>query len=203
MTADDRKDRAVDATTTVNEEALVSRAREGHIGSFTALVTLHQERAVHAAFAIVGNFEDARDITQEAFVKAYESIRDFGGESRFYTWFYRILANCGKDFLRKKKVRRNLSAWFGWRGEPDDPPVDAASPAPDAAEAAMNRELGNRIFEAMERLPLRQRLAFSLRYLDGMSLEEVANSMRLTVGAAKANLWQAAQKMKHYLEEAP
>src|SRR3989338_8475655 len=95
-----------------NENELIQQARSGDIKSFSALVEIYQERAVHIAYSFLGNFEDARDIAQEAFVKAYESLQSFKAESKFYTWFYRILVNACKDFLRKKRTRWSLMAWL-------------------------------------------------------------------------------------------
>jgi RNA polymerase sigma-70 factor (ECF subfamily) len=188
---------------TNSEERFIREARSGSPASFSRLVEIYQERAVRAAYAFVGNFEDARDLAQEAFVKAYQNLADFREESRFYTWFYRILMNTCKDFLRKKNVRRHLFFWMGPRdgeeGEESDPAADAVSTARTAREEAMDRELGGEIFKQMDRLPHQQRTAFTLRYLEGLSLEETALHMGLTVGAVKATLWQACQKMKKFL----
>lgn len=184
-----------------NKEALlVQQARGGDIRSFSALVEIHQERAVHIAYSFLGNFEDARDIAQEAFVKAYQSLENFKAESKFYTWFYRILVNACKDFLRKKKVRHHLSFWPRQDKEDEkDPLENITDRARDASEELVNRELGNEIFLALDRLPPQQRSTFSLRYLDGMSLEEISENMGLSMGAVKANLWQAGQKMQKSL----
>ena len=185
----------------VNQELLlIEKARSGDIKSFSALVMLYQERAVHIAYSFLGNYEDARDIAQEAFMKTYESLKNFKAESRFYTWFYRILVNACKDFLRKKNVRQHLSFWFRRDGDSeDDPLMNIAGDTSSAAENLMDQELGDEIYKALEKLPLRQRSAFSLRYLEGMSLEATAESMGLSVGAVKANLWHAGQKMQKFL----
>lgn len=182
------------------EILLVQQARGGDIRSFSALVEIHQERAVHIAYSFLGNFEDARDIAQEAFVKAYQSLENFKAESKFYTWFYRILVNACKDFLRKKKVRHHLSFWLRQDKEDEEDPLENITDhAKDASEELANRELGNEIFLALDRLPPQQRSTFSLRYLDGMSLEEISENMGLSMGAVKANLWQAGQKMQKNL----
>ena len=181
-----------------DEALLVESARRGDLKAFSALVEACQERAVRAAYSWVGNYEDARDLAQEAFVKAYENLARFKGESRFYTWFYRILSNGCTDHLRKKKVRRAISFWSA-----DESHEDAEEKIPDAShnakEELLNRELGEEIYRAMEGLPARQKSVFMLRYLDGMSLEEIASSLRLSTGAVKAHLWQAARKMKDFL----
>ncbi len=181
------------------ESALIEEARNGNISSFSKLVEIYQERAVHIAYSILGNFEDAHDMAQEAFVKAYENLQSFRADSRFYTWFYRILVNMCKDFLRKKKVRQHLSFWFHRTDDEDDPLMNIAGQTKTAAENLMNSELGNEIFKAIDKLPAQQRNAFSLRYLEGLSLEEIAETMGLSLGAVKANIWQAGQKMQKLL----
>ena len=173
------------------EEALIAQARKGDLKSFSALVEIYQERALHVACSFLGNEEDARDVAQEAFVKAYENLSSFRDNSRFYTWFYRLLVNHCKDFIRKKTRRREVV----------DPPVfenlTASSRGP--REEAVNQELKQEIYTALDSLPFQQRSVFTLRYLEGLSLEEIAETLVLSVGGVKSNLWQAAQKMQKYL----
>ena len=186
----------------LKEAELIEKARSGDTESFSALVELHQERAIRAANALVGNLEDARDLAQEAFVKAYQNLDRFESKSRFYTWLYRILANTCKDFLRKRKLRRTFSFWFGNEEEGE---TDAISRVPDRSKNAEqmleNRELGFTVQNAMATLPFRQKLVFTLRYMEGLSLDDIASSLNITVGAVKANLWQAGQKMQILLKE--
>lgn len=177
----------------VNEQDLVRQAREGDLKAFTALVELFQERAIHVAYAFVANWEDARDLAQEAFVKAYEGLGNFREESRFFTWLYRILANLSKDFLRKKKAR-NIFVRPGPEG------ADGITGRDAAAELA-GQELGVEILRALDGLPFQQRSAFTFRYLEGLSLEDIAETMGLSTGAVKAHLWQAGQKMRKSLKE--
>lgn len=186
----------------IKEAAYIEEARSGNAGSFSALVELYQERAIHTANSFVGNFEDARDIAQEAFVKAYQNLSGFDGRSRFYTWFYRILVNACKDFLRRKKIRQTVSFWLGRPEDEDDAPDPSANiPDPSRSPSQMlaDRELGASILEAVEKLPGRQKSVFILRYLEGMSLNEIAETLSLSLGAVKAHLWQAGQKMKSSL----
>ena len=185
-----------------HEQTLLDKARSGDSGSFSALVELHQERAIHTANGFLGNLEDARDIAQEAFVKAYENLDSFKSDSRFYTWFYRILLNQCKDFLRKKKVRRAFSFFFSNAEDEDlDPMANVPDGAKNPGQQALDRELGSAMNEALEKLPFRQKSAFILRYLEGLSLEEISATLNITIGAVKAHLWQAGQKMKVLLKD--
>ena len=185
----------------IKEATFIEEARGGNASSFSALVELYQERAIHAANSFVGNLEDARDIAQEAFVKAYENLSTFSGQSRFYTWFYRSLVNACKDFLRKKKIRQTFSFWLGPEEEEDglDPLANVADHSRNALDDILNKELGAAIREALETLPVRQKSVFVLRYLEGMTLNEISDMLGISLGAVKANLWQAGQKMKAIL----
>jgi RNA polymerase sigma-70 factor, ECF subfamily len=192
----------VDLDNKIEEKELIEKARRGDTDSFSALVESHQQRAIHAARSLVGNLEDARDLTQEAFVKAFRNLEGFKSESRFYTWFYRILMNTCKDFLRKKNLRRAFSFWGPAPAEEEtDPLASVPDRSPNAASAMASRELGSALDAALEKLPFRQKSVFALRYLEGMSLDEIAESLGLTTGAVKAHLWQAGQKMKIFLKD--
>ena len=185
-----------------NELLLVEKARGGNVQSFSALVRFYEERTIHLAYSFLGNMEDARDTAQEGFVKAYESLKSFKGGSRFSSWLYRIVINCCKDALRKKKVRRHLAASPAFTtvdGEEISPIENVTARDPDGLKVLMDRELGETIHSALEGLPFQQKSVFALRYLEGMSLEEIAQTLGLSVGAVKAHLWQAGQKMKRSL----
>ena len=173
------------------EKQLIEKAQAGDLEAFSALVRTYQERMVHVAYSFLRNFEDARDVAQEAFVKAYQAMGQFKGKSRFSTWLYRILVNLCKDHLRKKKNK------FEAAELESEPPAQN----PGALKGLMNRELGETIYREIGNLPFSQRSVFTLRYLEGLSLEEIAKTLELSVGAVKANLWQAGQKMKKGLQD--
>ena len=190
----------IDIETNVKEETLVRQARQGDLKSFSALVGRYQEQAIHAAYSFLGNFEDARDVAQEAFLKAYQNSSHFDGRSRFYTWFYRILVNRCKDFLRKKKARPWILFWKDRHEEGAlDPFESIPASGRNALEELVDQEIEMGIWKALNGLPFQQRSVFTLRYLEGLKLEEIAESLSLSVGAVKAHLWQAGQKMKKRL----
>lgn len=186
----------------MDEKQLIEKAKGGDPAAFSELVKKHQEKMLHAAYSFLGNKEDARDIAQELFVKAYHSLPGFKGNSAFSTWLYRILANLCKDFLRKKNVRKNLSVTLK-RDEEDTnaslPEDNIPSAQRDALEQLESREMGALIQEAVETLPFQQKSVFTLRYMEGLSLQEIAESLELSEGAVKAHLWQASQKMQKRL----
>ena len=187
----------------INERELVSRAQGGDLRSFSALVEKYQERAVHIAYSLVGNFEDAKDLAQESFVKAYSALQSFKGDSKFYTWFYRILANTCKDFMRKQAFKKGLVSWV--RGEQDEAGErdifeGIGSEAYNGSRELLRGELREAIQKAIDSLPAQQKSVFALRYLEGLPLAEIAESLNLSEGAVKAHLWQAGQKMRKLLK---
>jgi RNA polymerase sigma factor (sigma-70 family) len=184
-----------------DEETLIRKSREGDLRSFSRLVEMHRERVVRAAYSFVGNLEDAADLSQEAFIKAYDKLNEFNFKSRFYTWLYRILINTCKDFLRRKKIQGFFFVWEKKLADDEtDSQFEGVETSKNAGERLLNKELGEEIVQAMDCLPLQQRMAFSLRYLDGLLIQEVAESMDLSVGAVKAHLWQAIQKLQKWLK---
>lgn len=186
----------------MDEKELIEKAKAQDRAAFSELVKRHQEKMLHAAYSFLGNREDASDAAQEMFVKAYHSLPGFKGNSSFSTWLYRILANQCKDFLRKKNVRKNLSVSLR-RDEEDTNAVLPEEKIPsaqlDALEQLESREMGSLIQEAVGTLPFQQKSVFTLRYMEGLSLQEIADSLELSEGAVKAHLWQASQKMQKRL----
>jgi len=184
----------------LEEGALIRAAQAGQMQAFTALVERHQERAIHLAYSFLGQWEDAREAAQDAFVKAYQNLAKFKGKSQFRTWLYRIVVNQCKDFLRKKKVRRHLAVVLREDEEEKESPENKIVSRSATDQNLLDQELENEIHRAMEDLPFRQKSVFALRYLEGLAYEEIAETLALTAGAVKAHLWQAGQKMKKRLE---
>ncbi len=191
---------AAPAETGVNPGILLARAQSGDVQAFSSLVGLYEEKAIHTACALLGNMEDARDAAQEAFVKAWQHLKSFKGNSQFSTWLVRIVINQCKDMMRKKKNVKFFT-FFSREEEKDeaDPMDRFESRQPDSRKAVMDREIEQEVRRSLEKLPFQQKTIFALRYLEGMSLEEIAEAMSLSTGAVKAHLWQAGQKMKKYL----
>ena len=138
---------------TNTESELIHSARLGDLRSFCLLVEAHQEKMIHAAFSFLGNMEDAKDMAQEAFIKAHQHLHSFNEKSRFRTWLYRILMNHCKDFLRKKKIRQTE--------ELDSETIQASMP--NARGELVNREIETEIQHALGKLPFQQRSVFTLR----------------------------------------
>jgi len=162
--------------------------------AFSELVNRYKEKAIQMAFVTVGNFEEAKDVSQEAFVKAYRSLDRFELRSSFSTWFYRILMNAAKDHLRKRRWKNFLT--FHKTEEMENYFEGLPDPRPSPGRALEGRELGEKTTEALKRLPLRQRWMFTLRFIEGLSLAEISRAAGVSEGAVKAALHFATQKFK-------
>lgn len=175
----------------------------GDIDRYAELVDRYQERAIRLAFGFVGNFEDARDVAQDAFVSAYRSLSRFRGSSRFSTWLYRIVINRCKDIHRHRARHPVVAAGVGGAGDDADGEsslfVDAADPGPGPGDQLANRELGRRLTTAIRSLPMTQRTAFLLHHVHGVSIEEAAGIMGCRPGTVKSHLFRATASLRERL----
>jgi RNA polymerase sigma-70 factor (ECF subfamily) len=163
------------------------------------LVRRYQDRAYNVAFQVLRHHEDALDVAQEAFARAYMSIGRFRGGAAFYTWLYRILVNVAIDHVRARAKGRVVS-----RFQPDasQPGVDAPDPGADPAARLEAREIGAQIVEAVGFLPVYQRTALMLREIDGLSYREIARVMNCSIGTVMSRLHAARQKLRRMLNQA-
>ncbi|PIW64762.1 MAG: hypothetical protein COW13_00515 [Candidatus Omnitrophica bacterium CG12_big_fil_rev_8_21_14_0_65_50_5] len=186
---------------------LIEEFQNGREFAFTELVARHKEKAVQIAYSVLGNYEDAKDASQEAFVKVYRGLAGFEKKSKFSTWLYRILINSARDHARARRWKqlfvRPAVAEDGSEGPDylDRHPDVSMSPR----RRVLNEELKNEMDRAMAALPERQRLIFSLRYQQDLPLSEIAIITGSAEGTVKASLHFAAKKfkesMKNYFKE--
>ena len=180
-----------------DDGALVERARGGDEGAFTALVQRHQDRAFAVAYRLVRQREDALDIAQEAFVRAYQSLAGFKGEARFSTWLHRIVVNLALDHLRRQ-AHRDAGEYQDRRGL-EEAARSVVAPTPDPHEAAEALETRRQIQEGLAALPVEQRAVLLLREIDGLSYKDIATSMRCSIGTVMSRLHYARRKMQAFL----
>lgn len=185
------------------DERVIQSVLLGASDRYGELVDRYQLAAWKLAYSFVGDFEEARDLSQNGFVKAYQNLGRFRGGSRFSTWLYRIVANECKDFLRRK----NRRPFFVSLSAPDEP-EEGASPAipfeledrgSNPREAAQDRELAAQLARAVERLPMKQRTAFLLRHVNGLSLEETSEAMGCRLGTVKSHLFRASESLRSFM----
>lgn len=184
----------MDAEACKRDAELVSQFRSGKESSFDELVRRHMEKSVQLARAVCGNYEDAKDISQEAFVKAYHALKNFKGDAQFSTWFYRILMNTAKDHWRKKKWARFVE----WKqNEAKDNFLESLPSAdPTPGGSALGAEFEGRVSVAIQKLPFQQQWVFLLRFTEDYSLAEIAAATGLAEGTVKATLHFAMKKFK-------
>jgi RNA polymerase sigma-70 factor (ECF subfamily) len=176
---------------------LVSEFRGGSQQAFDELVRRHMNKAMQLAYVVLGNYEDAKDVSQEAFVKAYRALNSFRGQAKFSTWFYRILVNTAKDFLRQRNWKKFLRWDKSESMERFFESVEDVRQSP--ARELLGSELDQKISRAVARLPFKQQCVFTLRFMEGLPLKEIAEITGLAEGSVKATLHFAVRKFKDSL----
>lgn len=177
----------------LTDEALCRQVAERQPGAFERLVERYQERAYRIAWSILRDREDARDCSQEAFLKLHESAGSFAGQSRFSTWFYRILVNCCLDHQRRRRGWRRLLARRDSQDdpEPDDPLERIAAPPSDPTEALEQDRRISRLWSAVEELSPQQRTAVLLQCREGLPTREIAAVLNLSEATVRVHLHRA------------
>lgn len=189
-----------------NESEIIAQAKAGNSRAFCELVERYKEKALSVAYSFCANYEDAKDLSQEAFIKAFKSIKRFKVQSKFYTWFYRILVNICKDYLRRRKRNKfiKLSVKFKLKDglvEPEDIFESVASSVPGPGQQLLDKELGAHLTKAITSLPEKQRTVFTLKNIQGLTLTEIAEISNSALGTVKANLFKATINLQAKLEE--
>lgn len=169
---------------------LVRRVQKGDKGAFDLLVLKYQHKIVNLVMRYVRDPDQALDITQEAFLKAYRAMPRFRGESAFYTWLYRIAVNTAKNYLAAQR-RRPLDVELDMQ-DPEQFDLHAKLKETDTPEGmTLSRELHETVERAIDALPDDLRTAIVLRELDGMSYEEIAQTMDCPVGTVRSRIFRA------------
>jgi RNA polymerase sigma-70 factor (ECF subfamily) len=186
----------------VNDSELIRAAQRGDRAAFEALVRQYDQAVLRLALHLTGSEADARDIYQEAFLKAYRHIANFRFECSFYTWIYRIVTNLCLDHLRKRQTRREDPATITDASGRELDLLDRVSDDRAAANPErdlMRRELGAKIAQALTRLTPRERMVFELKHYQGLRLRTIGEMLNTTEETAKNTLFRATQKLRHAL----
>ena len=182
----------MDATDTADAAAVLARARQGDSEAFRALVERHSRSVFRLAFRMTGNEQDAEDVVQESFIKAYCHLGRFQRRADFGTWLYRIVANCSVDLMRAKQSRHDMSRGESIDGAVEMPATDSAGPE----RLAQSAEIQRRVREALGGLSPLERAAFTLRHHEGRSIEEISRTLGLGTSAAKHSVFRAVKKLR-------
>lgn len=179
----------------------IAAVRQGDLDRFAELVDRYQAPAIRLAYTFLGNYEDARDASQDAFVSVYRSLASFRGGAKFSTWLYRIVINKCKDAHRRRVRQPAIAVRLGSQdgGEDGDFFVDVDDPAAGPGEQLANRELGRRLTAAIRELPMQQRTAFLLHHVHGLPLEDAAEVMGCRIGTVKSHIFRATESLRTQL----
>jgi len=186
------------------DDDLIREAQRGQRSAFDALVRRYDQSVLRLALHMLGNEQDAQDIHQEAFIKAYRHLRNFRFECSFYTWLYRIVTNLCLDQLRRRKSRREDPATVL---DASGDEMDLMANVPDDRSMANpGRELdrkvmGERISEALDKLTPRERTVFELKHYQGLKLRTIGDMLNTTEETAKNTLFRATRKLRSNLAE--
>jgi len=173
-----------------DEESLVRRFQKGEEKAFNELVLKYKEKVFDMILKMVRNKEDAKDLSQETFVRAYHGLKNFRGESSFFTWITRIALNLSINFAKREKFRSFISFLDLKK------PILVVNSSP---EGVMKDEMIQAIDEAVLSLPARQRMVFMLRHYQKYPFKKIAEILGKSEGGVKSNYFHAIRKLRKYL----
>lgn len=190
------------ASTDADDHELVKAAQEGDRRAFQALYKRYERKVYSVAYGFLRNQEDALDVLQEAFIKVHRYLPNFEGQSSFYTWLYRIVANLCIDHLRRGRRKRDVE--FDDRLRHDgskEPPAASAVVAAlgDPSAAVKNKEILSAVQESLGELSEKHRAVIVMRELQGLSYAEMAKAMNCSKGTIMSRLFHARRNMQKLL----
>jgi RNA polymerase sigma-70 factor (ECF subfamily) len=186
------------------ERRLIERCKKGDLDAFDTLIPLHQDRIYNLALRLLGNEDDALDLAQEVFCTAFRKISSFRGDAAFSSWLYRITVNLAKNFWRKGSNR--ILAKGVSLDEPlsphdkDGPSLQIPDHNPGPRQVAAGHELMNILSKNMQSLPLEFRQILILRFTEGLSYEEIAQTLECNAGTVKSRLFRARAELRKLME---
>ena len=184
----------------MNQQELIVQLQQGDEQAFKKLVDEWQDMVYNTALGIVQNADDADDITQDVFVQVYQSVSSFKGESKFSTWLYRIVITKSLDHIKKKKRKKRfgfMQSLFGNNSDEEIHPAEFNHPG----VLMENKERAAELFKALERLPEKQRIAFTLHRLEAQKHQDIATIMNLSVTAVESLIARAKGNLKQLLKD--
>ena len=178
----------------ISNSELVKKSQLGDKAAFEQLVIRHQDLVFSLAYKLTGNREMANDVAQEAFIRAWKAIEKFRGDSTFSTWIYRITVNTAWTLRKKAKKHNTLNI-----DDTYEPIVIDEKKDPELV--AINSDLSSVLINALDKIPIEQRIIVELKNIEGRSHKEIADYLDISVTAAKVRLHRAHQKLRQILEE--
>lgn len=185
------------------DAAQVKQALGGDQDAYRVLVERHSRSLFRLAYRMTSNEQDAEEVVQEAFLRAYRRLDKFELRANFGTWVYRIAVNCSLDLMRKRKSEMEQRQQPSAQQEDGERPSAiemAESPMPSPDRLALSGELREQVKAAMATLSAVERTAFVMRHYEGCSIEEIGEVLGLNTGATKNSVFRAVQKLRRHLE---
>jgi len=180
---------------------IVQEVRAGNVAAFDQLVVKYRERVFSVIYNLTANREDAADLTQDTFIKAFQAINRFAGQSAFFTWLYRIAINTTQTHLRKNRLRTFFSLEKAAEEEKTPEWLSALAVEASVEKEAFARDLQQRLNEAFQKLSIRHRTVVTLFEIDGLSHAEIAEVMGSSVGTVRSRLHYAKQQLQSDLQD--
>lgn len=181
-----------------SDRQAVTRVVNGDGDAFRSLVERHSKYVFHVAYRLTGSSQDAEDVVQETFLKAYRQLSRFEARADFRTWLHRITVNCSIDYIR---ARRSREIGHDLADLEDAAATEVASGGqPSPERMALSAQIDERVRDAMSGLTRMERAAFVLRHVEGRPIREVASALGLKTEAAKNSIFRAVRKMRAALE---
>ena len=183
----------------MNEKQLIQQLKQGNEPAFRWLVENYRNRVFHTVLNILQDTNEAEDAAQETFIQVFESVSTFKEESSLSTWIYRIAVRKALDKIRRRKTRQKLQKLLPWWIPEEKKSGDAAFQHPDIV--AENKEKAAILFKAIESLPEKQKLAFTLIKVQGMNYEEACEVMQQNIKAVESLISRAKANLQQLLED--
>ncbi|HMF92547.1 MAG TPA: sigma-70 family RNA polymerase sigma factor [Candidatus Angelobacter sp.] len=185
----------------VTDAAIVAQVLAGDRDAFRVLVDRHSRNLYYVAYRMTGNEQDSEEIVQETFLRAYKALERFEMRANFGTWIYRIAVNRTLDFLSTKKT--HMQKTYQITDEPDpeknhEIQVETSQPGPD--RMLLSAEMKAKMTQALGLLTAVERVAFTMRHMEGRSVEEISQTLKLKNSAAKNTIFRAVRKLRQQLE---
>ena len=191
----------VPARAPTEDSVLVQRSKAGDMSAYDELIRRYQERLYATIYHMTANHEDANDLAQETFIKGYQALKSFKGDSSFFTWVYRIAVNKTINFLKQRRNRTHLSLNdLDFNAEHDPDLVSLISEKTPRREVNL-AELQEKLNAAMQKLSEIHRLVVTLHDVQGLSHEEISRIMDCNTGTVRSRLFYARQQLQAYLSD--
>lgn len=184
--------------TEVSEKKIIEKVLGGDANAFEELVLKYEKTVYNLALRMVGDRDDASDMTQETFIKAYGSLSSFRGDSKFSVWIYRIATNVCLDFLRSKSRKQQVSLTVS-DNDDEDAQLDIPDPKADPEQQLIKKISMQSVEEGLKTLPDKQRQILVMRELGGMSYAEIGKALSLEEGTVKSRIFRARKRLCTFL----